>query len=114
MDADHDVALKQILSRCPIMNATARHVAAFAQMMTGRHGERLDDWIAQVETDDLPELHSFTNGVRRDYAAVRNGLTLPWSNGPTEGAVSRIKMIKRQTFGRAKFDLLRKRILIRV
>ncbi|MBT8225862.1 MAG: transposase, partial [Dactylosporangium sp.] len=48
----------------------------------------------------------------RDYAAVVNGLTLPHSSGPVEGQVNRIKMIKRQMFGRATFDLLRKRVLL--
>ena len=64
------------------------------------------------EADDLPELHSYAAGIKRDYAAVLNGLTLPYSSGPVEGHVNRIKMIKRQMFGRAKFDLLRKRVLL--
>jgi hypothetical protein len=51
----------------------------FAQMLVGRHGERLDTWIVAVEADDQPDLHRFVNGLRRDKAAVRNGLTLPHS-----------------------------------
>jgi transposase len=89
-------------------------VAAFAQMMTGLHGERLDDWIAAVDAEDLPELHSFTAGLRRDHAAVLNGLTMEDSSGAVEGAVCRLKSIKRSMFGRAKFDLLRKKVLCRV
>ncbi|MFG1710687.1 hypothetical protein ACFLIM_46745 [Nonomuraea sp. M3C6] len=72
-------------------------------MMTSRHGERLDDWIAAVRTDDLPHLHTF--------AAVRNGLTLPYSSGPVEGNVCQVKAIKRSRYGRAELDLLRKIIL---
>lgn len=63
-----------------------------------------------VDADDLPALHSFVRGLRRDFDAVTAGLTLPWSSGPVEGHVNRIKMIKRQTFGREIF--LRKRILL--
>lgn len=76
-------------------------MAAFAQMMTGRHGDRLGDWIAAIEADDLPHLRSFTNGLKRDHAAVLNGLTLAHSFGAVEGAVNRIKMLKRQMYGRA-------------
>ena len=59
-----------------------------------------------------PDLHSFTTGLGRDHAAVLNGLTLSYSSGAVEGKVNRIKMIKRQMYGRAKFDLLRKRVLL--
>src|SRR4051794_39757640 len=78
-------------------------------MMVGRHGERLDAWISRVEADDQPDLHRFANGVRRDYEAVLNGLTLEHSSGAVEGSVNRLKMIKRQMYGRAGFELLRKR-----
>ena len=78
----------------------------------GRHGGRLDAWIAAVEADDQPDLHSFVRGIKRDYDAVRNGLTMPWSSGVVEGNVNRTKMIKRQMYGRAAFPLLRKRVLL--
>ena len=51
-------------------------------------------------------------GIRKDHAAVTNGLTLPWSSGKVEGNVNKIKMIKRQMYGRAGFDLLRKRVIL--
>lgn len=81
-------------------------------MLTGRHGERLKSWMTAVEADDLPHLHRFVTGLRRDHAAVLNRLTLAYSSGAVEGNVNRIKMIKRQMYGRATFDLLRKRILL--
>jgi transposase len=81
-------------------------------MMCGRHGERLDDWLIAVDADDLPELRRFTTGLRRDYEAVLAGPTLEHSSGPVEGTVNKIKMLKRQMFGRANFDLLRKRVLL--
>lgn len=112
LDTDEQLQLKQVLAACPHLQDTAAHVAAFGEMLTGRHGDRLDAWMAAVEVDDLPHLHRFVNGLRRDYDAVRNGLTLPHSSGPVEGNVNRIKMIKRQMYGRASFDLLRKRVLL--
>jgi Transposase and inactivated derivatives len=65
-----------------------------------------------VRAADLPYLHAFTRGLDKDAAAVAGGLSLPYSNGPTEGQVNRIKMIKRQMYGRANVDLLRKRVLL--
>lgn len=109
---DKDCArLKEILTRCPELEATRRHVGAFACMIRNLSGDHLTDWMDRVRDDDLPALHSFVNGLRQDLAAVTAGLTLPWSNGPTEGAVNKIKLLKRLSFGRAGFSLLRKRIL---
>jgi transposase len=106
------VQLKQILTRCPELEATARHVAAFADMMCRLRGERLTAWMAAIDADGLPALHSLTTGMRRDLPAITAGLTLPHSSGAVEGNVNRIKTIKRQMYGRANFDLLRKRILL--
>jgi transposase len=112
LDPGEQMRLKEILARCPHLEAASAHVAAFAEMLTGRHGDRLDGWIAAVAADDLPGLRSFTAGLRRDHQAVTNGLTLSYSSGPVEGNVNRIKMLKRQMYGRASFDLLRKRVLL--
>jgi len=112
LDPEEQTRLKETLARCPHLDAASGHVAAFAEIMSGLRGDRLDGWIAAVEADDLPGLHSFTIGLRRDYQAVSNGLSLPYSSGAVEGTVNRIKMLKRQMYGRAGFDLLRKRVLL--
>jgi transposase len=109
---DETAQLAKIKARSPQLNAAARHVTAFAEMMTGRHGEHLPAWLDAVERDDLPGLHSFTRGIRRDQPAVTNGLTLAYSSGAVEGNICRVKALKRQMFGRANLDLLRKRILL--
>ncbi|MFD8032786.1 ISL3 family transposase [Streptomyces sp. NPDC059717] len=88
------------------------HVRKFAAMMTGRHGDRLDGWITGAEQDTLAPLASFARNLRRDLDAVRNGLSLPYSSGAVEGNSNRLKMLKRQMFGRAGLDLLRKRVLL--
>jgi transposase len=74
--------------------SAAGHVTAFAEMMTGRHGERLPAWISAVGLGDLPSLHSFTCGIRHDQAAVVNGLTLAHSSGAVEGNVCRVKALR--------------------
>ncbi len=86
-------------------------VQQFARMLRTRTGELLDAWLAQVESSKLPELQSFAAGIEKDKDAVRNGLTWQWSNGPVEGHVTKLKLIKRQGYGRAGFPLLRKRVL---
>jgi len=112
LPAGNQVRLKQILARCPELEATAKHVSSFAAMMgqlTGK--EQLPGWLDAVAADDLPALHSLAAGMRRDQDAVTNGLSLPYSSGQVEGTVTKIKYLKRQMFGRANFDLLRKRVL---
>jgi transposase len=109
---DQRAALAASQASCPHLNALAGHVTAFAQMMTGRHGSQLGDWLAAVEADDQPQLHSLAAGIRRDLDAVTSGLTQPWSSGKVEGTVNKIKTIKRQMYGRASFALLRKRVLL--
>jgi len=66
----------------------------------------------RVLADDLPALHSLITGLRRDQDAVTAGLSSSWSSGQVEGQVTHIKLIKRQGYGRASLDLLRKRILL--
>jgi len=102
-----------VLATCPKLAAAAGHVHHFAEMLTGRHGDRLNAWITAVEGDGgVPELARFTAGLCRDRDAVVAGLSCEHSSGAVEGAVNRIKMLKRQMFGRAGFELLRTRILL--
>jgi transposase len=76
-----------------------------------RTGEQLDAWLGAVQASHLKAFQSFVTGVQQDKDAVLAGLTLPWSNGPVEGQVNRLKLIKRSMYGRAKFDLLKLRVL---
>jgi transposase len=109
---DEKEKLARARERCPHLDALAGHVTEFAKILTGLHGDRLDDWITAVEAHDQPDLHSFARGIKHDHQAVLNGLTMPWSSGVVEGNVNRLKMLKRQTYGRASFELLRKRVLL--
>ena len=112
LDPEEQTRLKQVLARCPHLEAAGAHVAAFAEIMANLRGDRLDGWIAAVEADDLPGVHSFATGLRRDHQAVVNGLRLPYSSGPRRGQREPVKTLKRQTYGRASFGLLRKRVLL--
>ncbi|WP_254407745.1 transposase [Streptomyces sp. GMY02] len=104
--------LKAVRAHCSELDALTEHVRSFATILTERQGERLHVWLDAVRRDDLPSLHALAAGIDRDRDAVIAGLTLPWSSGAVEGHVNRIKMLKRQMFGRAGFALLRKRVLM--
>ena len=104
--------LADVRGHCSQLDRLAEHVTSFAKMMTKRTGDQeLASWLERVDADDQPELHTFATGIRQDLAAVTAGLSLPYSSGTTEGNVNRLKAIKRQMYGRASLDLLRKRVI---
>ncbi|WP_433282965.1 transposase [Pseudonocardia xinjiangensis] len=107
-DADR---LHDIRERDAELDRLTAHIRGFATMMTGRHGEDLEQWITDVEQDTLAPLASFARNLRRDQDAVQAGLILEPSSGRVEGTVDKLKMLKRQMFGRASLDLLRTRVL---
>ncbi len=112
LSAGEQLRLKAVLAHCPDLEALTGYVRSFAQILTERQGQRLPEWLDPVRQDNLPGLHALAAGIGRDRDAVIAGLTMPWSSGVVEGHLNRIKMLKRQMFGRAGFALLRKRVLL--
>ncbi len=84
---------------------------AFARAVRKQQADPLDSWLSSARDSGLPDFARFAAGIERDRDAVIGALSLPWSNGQTEGQVNRLKLIKRQMYGRANFDLLRQRVL---
>ena len=95
----------------PDIEQVALAAQRFIDLVRTRAVEQFDAWLVAMHHASLPQLRSFARSLQRDYAAVHAALALPWSNGPVEGHVNRLKFIKRQMFGRANFDLLRLRVL---
>jgi transposase len=83
----------------------------FTQLVRQRQPESLDPWLQRASTSTVEALRRFAAGLYEDYAAVKAGVTLPWSTGPVEGHINRLKMLKRQMFGRARLDLLERRFV---
>lgn len=83
----------------------------FAQLVRQRQPEALDPWLQRATANTLEAVQRFANGLRDDYEAVKAGVTLPWSSGPVEGHIHRLKMLKRQMLGRAHLDLLSRRFV---
>jgi len=83
----------------------------FTEMVRERQHESLLPWLEDATNSGIDALKQFAKGIMQDLDAVTNALLLPWSNGQTEGQVNRLKFIKRKMYGRANFDLLRKRVI---
>jgi transposase len=98
--------------RCAEAERAGELARGFLALVRQRDHTALGPWVEQAEQSELPELRGFGVGLRRDWAAVSAGLELPWSNGQTEGQVNRLKLLKRQMYGRATFAFLRHRFLL--
>jgi transposase len=114
LKVEHQALLDRLTAACPEMTQLAACIRDFAQLLTPHTGNAhgLSGWITQARAADLPHLHAFARGLERDRDAVIAALTLPYSNGPTEGVNTKTKRIARQMHGRAGFTLLRHRILL--
>ncbi len=100
--------VERLLALSPAL-ATARDLAQrFGALVRARAADALTPWLADAEHS---ELRGFAAGLHQDEAAVRAALTLPWSSGQVEGQVTRLKLVKRQSYGRAGLDLLRARLV---
>ena len=103
--------LDKIRAASPDLTAALDLADEFKSLIRKQSSGTLQDWLMQAEACPCPEVGQFAQGIRRDESAVNAAIALTWSNGPVEGHVNRLKMIKRQMFGRAGFDLLRARVV---
>jgi len=108
-------AEKQLLAKlnecCPEIPILYELTQGFATVFRGKQSDALQTWLTQARGTGLPEIVRFCDGLRRDEKAVNAAVVLPWSNGQVEGQIHRLKLVKRQMYGRAKFNLLRRRVL---
>jgi len=100
-----------LLEMSPEIKKGREIVVAFRDLICARQADRLPAWMEAAQQSKITELENFVMGLRRDEAAVRAAATSGWSNGQTEGQINRLKFLQRQMFGRAKFDLLKARVL---
>ena len=109
-EAEEQVRVEQ-LRASPLFREALELVESFAALVRKQATCSFTDWLAKVEQSGCMELLGFAVGLRQDEAAVRAALLTPWSNGPVEGQVNRLKVIKRQMYGRAGLRLLRARVV---
>ena len=84
----------------------------FAQLVRQRQPQQLEPWLARAAKSAVGAFQRFAKGLRDDYDAIKAGVTLPWSSGPVEGQITRLKLLKRQMFGRASLALLERRFVL--
>jgi transposase len=113
LDADEQAYLQALFRHRPVLGVAHGLILDFLTIVRQRQEQALAAWAAVATASALPELQTFATGLLRDWAAVRAALTEPWSSGQVEGQVNKLKVLKRQMYGRANVDLLRKRVLYR-
>jgi transposase len=111
LKTDERTDLLELCQACPTLSTLHALVQSFGQIVRKREGHRLEDWKQQVAESGISEVQRFATGLERNKEAVFSGLTLVYSNGQVEGQVNKLKLIKRQGYGRAGFPLLRQRVL---
>ncbi|HEY5865567.1 MAG TPA: transposase [Candidatus Tectomicrobia bacterium] len=84
----------------------------FVTLVRQRQPAQLDPWLTRATTSTVETMQRFAAGLYEDYQAVKAGVTVPWSSGPVEGHINRLKMLKRQMFGCAHLDLLSRRFVL--
>lgn len=111
LEPDQTADLERLFLKSEEIHRSYNLTREFTKMVRERKPDQFDPWLHQAEASNLVDFRNFSKGLQRDYAAVRASLCYSWSNGPVEGHNNRLKMVKREMFGRAKFDLLRSRVL---
>ena len=108
---EEHIYLRRLTETSPELATAYRLTQDFALMVRERQDSMLDGWLAEAEACEVSVLRRFAKGIREDLAAVQAGLREEWSNGPTEGFINKLKLLKRQAYGRAGFAVLRQRML---
>jgi transposase len=110
-DDEDERIIKQLRAQHPALSKAIELSQDFAQLIRERMPEQFDGWLSRALSSQLKSLVTFAQGLLSDYDAVKAGMTLEWSNGPVEGQINRLKMLKRQMYGRASLELLTRRFL---
>ena len=108
---DHQ-PLAQLTTQTPALAEAVALAQDFAALVRQRQPTHLEPWRVRAAASALPPSRRFARGLQANIAAVQAAVTLPWSQGPIEGQINRLKMLKGQMFGRAKLDLLAHRFLL--
>lgn len=103
--------LDRIIGEYPVIGRVYDAVSGFKQTLSGKKESELDKWLEETDSLEIDELSSFTNGIRRDIAAVKNAILLDHNNGLAEGSVNKLKVVKRIMYGRNSFEMLKGKLL---
>jgi transposase len=110
--AEDEQQLLQVLLQDTKLAELRQLAHEFMRIVRDGLSEQWSAWLETCCASAVKELKNFAIGLKKDGAAVFQAIQQPWSNGPTEGHVNKLKFLKRQMYGRASFDLLRLRVLL--
>ena len=111
LQPDQRTLLDALTEKCVPVSKMRRLALDFRQLFREGNAQQLDQWLGQAASCGLPDIQTLATSLVRERDALLAAMTLPWSNGPTEGVVNKIKLIKRQMYGRGSFETLRQRVL---
>lgn len=106
--------LEQCLERYPVVRPIYEIVQEYQEAEDQRNYDRFLAWLRGQLSDSKQPFYSYAKRLRSDLQAVKHAFLLPYSNGVLEGQINRLKTIKRMMYGRARLDLLEKRVLSRL
>lgn len=104
-------AIALLKKQHPQLNTAIELAMDFAALVRRKQPDQLEKWLQNAEQSQIKAITGFATRLRDDLDAIKNGVTLSWSNGQVEGQINRLKMLKRQMYGRASHELLKKRFL---
>ena len=104
--------LERVVQQHPDLMMLVELADEFLELLRHRQADALDDWLMKAATCAIKPLKTFAKGIFDDYAAVKASLMTEVSNGPVEGLNNKLKMLKRQMYGRANLELLAKRLIM--
>ncbi len=103
-----------LFRKCALVRKLRLLVLGMKYFFQSKNLSHFERWINMSKSINSKKIDSFINGIKQDYDAVKNAITTPYSNGVVEGNVNRLKTIKRQMYGRASFELLRRKLVLSV
>ena len=108
------ILAEQMISQSEVLQVLRESSVSFRKILNGSSKDDLMEWIEQYSQMPYQKIKSFVNGIVRDIKSVKNAIEYPWTNGTVDGVVNRIKVKKREMYGRAHFELLRRKVCLSI
>ena len=110
--SEYHILAEQIISSSTLLTEMRNAYISFREVLNGDDASALSGWISEYNSTIIKKLKTFINGLNHDIEAVRNAIKFEWTNGLVEGHVNRLKNKKREMYGRASFELLKRKVIL--
>ena len=105
---------EEIIDSSILLKEMREAYSSFRDVLNSEDDLNLDLWLEKYKTTNIKRIKSFINGIYHDLEAIKNAIKYSWSNGVVEGHVNRLKNKKREMYGRAGFELLRRKVILSI